>query len=342
MRPPQYVSLALWPLSAAYGGIVGLRSAMYRHNLLATQRLAATVISVGNLTVGGTGKTPMVLWLAERLAAEGHRAAILTRGYRGNPKTDANNRPMPDEAALLQRRLGDRAQVGVGKNRYLTGRALEQQGVQWFILDDEFQHLALARDVNIVLVDAMDPFGGGRMLPAGSLREPRSALVRADIVVITRADHAPAVETIVRRFTSAPVFYAHTELESILRLPQMAEDLAAPDRAKIKLLAFCGIGNPAAFFYDLRRWGLCVAGERKFRDHHRYTPSDFAKLDRMAAAAGADAMVCTEKDAFNLRGTPPTRLPLYACRIRLVLPQTDAFWSAVLLAVRRNKRVIAQ
>ncbi len=342
MRPPQTLSLLLWPLSAAYGGIVRLRSAMYRHDLLATRRLGGTVISVGNLTVGGTGKTPMVLWLAERLAAEGHTAAILTRGYGAKAKAGANAQTMPDEAALLQQRLGDRAQLGVGKNRYASGHALEKRGAQWFILDDGFQHLALARDVNILLVDATDPFGGGRMLPAGSLREPRTALARADIVVITRADHAPAVETIVRRFTPAPVFYAHTELESIVRVPQVTEELSVADRANTQLLAFCGIGNPAAFFYDLRRWGLTVAGERAFRDHHRYTPSDMTKLERAAASAGAGALICTEKDVFNLRGAPETRLPLYACRIRLVLPQGDAFWSAVLVAVQRNKAAARQ
>jgi len=342
MRPSQTLSLLLWPLSAAYGGVVRLRSAMYRHDLLATRRLGGTVISVGNLTVGGTGKTPMVLWLAERLAADGHRAAILTRGYRAKAQAGTGTQTMSDEAALLQQRLGDRAQLGVGKDRFASGRALEQQGADWFILDDGFQHLALARDANIVLVDAMDPFGGGRMLPAGSLREPRGALGRADIVVITRADHAPAVEAMLRRFTQAPIFYAHTELESISRVPQMSEQLPAVDLARTQFLAFCGIGNPAAFFYDLRRWGLSVAGERTFGDHHHYTPSDMKKLERRADAAGADALICTEKDVFNLRGTEETLLPLYACRIRLVLPQADAFWSAVLTAVQRNQAVVAR
>jgi len=284
----------------------------------------------------------MVLWLAERLATEGHRAAILTRGYRAKTDAGAGAKMMPDEAAMLQQRLGDRAQLGVGKDRYSSGRALEQQGARWFILDDGFQHLALARDANVVLVDAMDPFGGGRMLPAGSLREPRAALGRADIVVITRADHAPAVEAILRRFTQAPIFYAHTELESISRLPQMTEELPAADREKVQFLAFCGIGNPAAFFYDLRRWGVQVAGERTFRDHHHYTPSDMRKLERRAATAGAGAMICTEKDVFNLGGAAEkTLLPVYACRIRLVLPQADAFWSAVLTAVQRNKVAVA-
>ncbi len=330
---------ALWPVSLTYGGVVQLRTAMYRHGLLRRRRLDGVVISVGNLTVGGTGKTPLVLWLAERLAAEGHRPAILTRGYRGGAELDANGLPLSDEAALLRSRLGESVPLGVGKNRYRSGRTLEQQGVHWFILDDGFQHLALDRDADIVLVDATDPFGGGRLLPAGRLREPQRALARADVVVITRAEHTPAVEAIVKRYTRAPIFHAQTELEAALRAPAMVAALSETDRAKMKFLAFCGIGNPAAFFDDLRRWGFTVAGERPFPDHHRYTPAEVAALDRMGVAAGAEALICTEKDIFNLRGAPETRLPLYACRIRLALSDSNGFWNRVLEAVRRRRPV---
>jgi tetraacyldisaccharide 4'-kinase len=246
-------------------------------------------------------------------------------------------RPYADEVALLQQRLDGRVEFGIGKDRYANGRMLEKKGVNWFILDDGFQHLALARDANILLVDAMDPFGGGRLLPAGRLREPRAAIGRADIVVITRADHAPAVEAIVRRYTQAPVFYAHTELESTLRVPGMVQELAPEQREKLKVLAFCGIGNPTGFFYDLRRWGFDVKGEKTFRDHHAYKATDIAKLDRLADAAGAEALICTEKDAFNLQDVPEKRIPIYVCRIRLVLTQGDAFWSAVMEAIRRNR-----
>jgi len=338
VRPSPSLSVALSPLAAVYGGAVRLRAALYRHHMLRSRRLDGAVISVGNLTVGGTGKTPMVLWLAERLLAEGLRPAILTRGYRGKANRNGGQ-ATADEPALLQRRLAGRVPLGVGKDRYLSGQLLGRQGIQWFILDDGFQHLGLVRDADIVLVDAMDPFGGGRLLPAGRLREPRSALTRADAVVITRADHAPAVEAIIRRFTNAPIFYAHTELESIARVSGTAEELPSGKSPEIKFLAFCGIGNPAAFFYDLGRWGVSIVGESVFRDHHKYQASDLAKLERLASAAGAGAMVCTEKDEFNLPGRMETRLPVYACRIRLALLDGDGFWNTVLETVRRRRPV---
>src|SRR5271170_3223203 len=207
--PSRTLRTILLPLSVLYGGLARARAALYRRGVFRSRRLKGVVISVGNLTVGGTGKTPMVLWLAERLAAEGHRPAILTRGYRGAGQSDASGLPTSDEVALLRERLGARAQLGVGKDRYASGRTLERHGASWFILDDGFQHLALGRDADIVLIDATDPFGGGQLLPAGRLREPRTALARADVVVITRSEHAPALETVVGRFTDAPIFYAH-------------------------------------------------------------------------------------------------------------------------------------
>ena len=328
--------LALWPLAVVYGLAARLRTDLYRRGICKHRRLGGTVLSVGNLTVGGTGKTPMVLWLAEKLIAEGHRPAILTRGYRAGAHSDARGLPASDEVALLRERLGARAQLGVGKDRYESGRTLERHGAKWFILDDGFQHLALARDADIVLLDASDPFGGGKLLPAGRLREPRSALARADVVVITRAERAPAVEELVRQFTRAPIFYAQTELEAVLRVPALAVEWPLADRAAARLLAFCGIGNPPAFFDDLRRWGFAVAGERRFRDHHRYSSAEVAALERAADSAGADAMICTEKDVFNLRDAAPGRLPVYACRIRLAIPDAGGFWSAILSAVSRH------
>src|SRR5262249_23548352 len=184
----------LWPFAVLYGAVVRLRALLYRWKILRTRRLRGTVISVGNLTVGGTGKTPMVLWTAERMASEGKRAAILTRGYRGGNQADARGLPRSDEVALLHERLGGRAQLGVGKDRYAAGQALERHGAEWFILDDGFQHLALGRDANIVLIDATNPFGGGRLLPAGGLPEPKAAPRRGGGGVITRSGTAPAVQ----------------------------------------------------------------------------------------------------------------------------------------------------
>jgi len=340
MTLPTTMRWALWPFAVAFNGVTRLRAALYRSGLLPVKHLDGTVISVGNLTAGGTGKTPMVLWIAEKLAAEGYQPAILTRGYKGGVQADAQGIPLSDEVALLRERLGGKAQLGVGKDRYRSGKTLAQHGVRWFILDDGFQHLTLARDADIVLLDSIDPFGGGQLLPTGRLRESRAALARADIVVITRTEHAPAMETLVRRHTRAPVFYAWMELAAVLRAPTMNVELPAGCEGG-KFFAFCGIGNSPAFFHDLRRWKFLVAGEKSFPDHHRYSKADAAQLERAAIAAGADALICTEKDVFNLRGALPMSLPVYACRIRLELPDAEGFWHAVLTTMERRRAVSA-
>jgi tetraacyldisaccharide 4'-kinase len=314
----------------------------YARGILRARKLPGTVISVGNLTVGGTGKTPVVLAIAERLASEGKHTAILTRGYRGTADRGSRGVPQSDEVAMLRERLGGKVQLGVGANRYASGTALARHGVDWFVLDDGFQHLKLARDVDIVLVDATNPFGGGLVLPAGRLREPLAALRRADIVVVTRsvAATSPAAESIVRRHTSSPIFYASMRLERVLRVPALAVELPPQDWTRGGFLAFCGIGNPPAFFEDLRNWGFNVVQERSFADHHVYTAREAAQIEQAAANCGADALLCTEKDVWNLRNVQMTALPVYCCRISFDLPA--GFWEALSDALRRKKPGAAQ
>ena len=326
-----------WPLSAVYSVVSRLRVWGYARGIFKTHRLPGTVISVGNLTVGGTGKTPLVLWIAERLAGEGKKAAILTRGYRGISDASTQGLPQSDEVALLRERLCGTVQIGVGADRSKNGEALARHGVDWFVLDDGFQHIKLARDADIVLVDATDPFGGGMVLPAGRLREPVSALRRADVVVITRSVQAPspAVEAVIRRHTNNPIFYATTQIESVLRVPQLAVELSLPDCKRARFMAFSAIGNSDAFLDDLRKWGFQVAGERKFADHHVYTEREITELESAAANCGADALLCTEKDVWNLRHVPLTGLPVYCCRISLQMP--EEFWGAIEQTIERRK-----
>jgi tetraacyldisaccharide 4'-kinase len=339
-----------WPASLLFGGVARLRVWCHRRSILRTRRLDSVVISVGNLTVGGTGKTPMVIWLAERLIARGKRVGVLTRGYRGFLGHLSRDVPSAqlgyhkpelvygDEVCLLLRRLPARPQfmIGVGANRYTRGRELEQQGVELFVLDDGFQHLQLARDVDIVLLDAADPFGGGHLLPAGRLREPKSALARADMVVITRSNRAPAVETIVQRHTDATIFYAQTKLEGISRVMGIVVT-PEPDWAAKKLFAFCGIGNPSAFFEDLRRWGLQATGTASFRDHHHYSQSDADELEHRALLSGAEALVCTEKDVFNLLHAQFHRLPICSAKISLKVADADEFMEVLMNLVREKR-----
>jgi tetraacyldisaccharide 4'-kinase len=330
----------LWPLSLVYGGAAHLRARAYQTGILRQRRLDGVVISVGNLTVGGTGKTPMVLWIAQRLLAEGKRVGILTRGYRGESvpplspgsrSASAKGEWTSDEVRLLKARLGEQIAFGVGLDRFANGQRLAKQGVNWFVLDDGFQHLQLARDVDVVLIDATNPFGGGKLLPAGRLREPRSALGRADIVVITRSDRSPAIEAAVRRDSDAPIFYARTRLDAVRvwrgEYPG-EEDWEA--RSK-KLFAFCGIGNPAAFVVDLRQWGLQIVGQRFFPDHHRFTSRDVAQIEAEGRAAGADGVICTEKDIFNLGGTSWSSFGVRYCSISMQIDEESEFWRAMSL-----------
>ncbi|HWW50743.1 MAG TPA: tetraacyldisaccharide 4'-kinase [Verrucomicrobiae bacterium] len=328
----------LWPFTLPYGAYMRLRARAYRSGIFPQNRLDAAVISVGNLTTGGTGKTPMVLWIAERLLTEGKSVGILTRGYRGEPALTGASGQAPvertsDEVELLKARLGYRVAFGVGGDRLRRGRELVRSGVKWFVLDDGFQHLKLRRDLDIVLIDATNPFGGGHLLPAGRLREPRSALGRADIVVITRSSHAPAIEAVVGRESNAPIFYARTELDSVRRLGGRYPgevDAEAPAR---RLFAFCGIGNPSAFVADLGGWGLQIVGRKFFADHHRYTQQDARAIEREAREAGAAAAICTEKDIHNLRGVDWPSFTVLYCRISLQVEHADQFWRVMMAAL---------
>jgi tetraacyldisaccharide 4'-kinase len=238
----------------------------------------------------------------------------------------------------LRARLTGKVKIGVGADRYKNGEVLARHGTDWFVLDDGFQHLNLARDADIVLVDAADPFGGGAVLPAGRLREPICALRRASVVVITRSvqPQAPAIEAMVRRHTRSPIFYATTKLENVLRIPQLMVAMPQQDWPRARFAAFCGIGNPPAFFEDLRRWGFQVLAERSFADHHVYNAAEMAELERVARDCGADALLCTEKDVWNLRHVQFTSTPVYCCRISLELP-AEEFRNAITDAISRRR-----
>ena len=340
----------LWPFTLPYGAAAHLRARAYRKGILKSQHLDGTVISVGNLTTGGTGKTPMVLWIAERLLAEGKKVGVLTRGYRGEkiaPASENNSqtgtatamKTTSDEALLLQSRLGNRVQFGVGANRYAAGRELAKRGVNWFVLDDGFQHLQLARHVDIVLIDATNPFSGGRLLPAGHLREPRSALARADIIVITRSTHAPAIESAIRRDSAAPIFYARPKLDAIHSFTEGQIAGAVAPEALPKLLAFCGVGNPTAFLDDLRTWGLDIVGHKFFPDHHRYTARDAQEIQQQASATGASALICTEKDLYNLPANPQHKLPTFYCSISMQIDNPDDFWRTIKTVAEQRARL---
>src|SRR5437899_12843700 len=232
------VRTLLWPLSVAYGAVVRVRAWLYAQGWLRQRRLKGTVLSVGNLTVGATGKTPMVIWLAEKFLAEGKRVAILSRGYRGANGTSV-------EIELMKFRLQGRVLFGVGKNRFAEGHRLEsQQPIDVFLLDDGFQHLQLARDLNILLMDASRPLAGELLLPAGSLREPVAAMSRANLIVFTRAESASGTLEAVGKLHQYPVFAASTRLLGFRRFGGEITLLSANEIGAGPFFAFCGLGNP--------------------------------------------------------------------------------------------------
>jgi tetraacyldisaccharide 4'-kinase len=298
---PVYV--ALWPLSQLWlaGAAVKRWRSRRRHS-----RLVTPVISIGNLVAGGTGKTPLVLWLAERLKERGYRPAILTRGYQRRAAKQCTV-IAPSEPAPVKL-TGDEAQtyvraatgpVGIGTDRAGAGRLIEERfQPDVFLLDDGFQHWRLARSVDIVLLDALNPFGGDAALPLGRLRESLAALGRADAIVITRTapgESIAAIEARVREFNAkAPVFRSRVTVRG------WRDAARAPASLPPRVTAFCALGNPDSFWRTLREMGVAPVSRRAFADHHRYSRPELARMAAEARAAGAEALVTTEKDVANL------------------------------------------
>ncbi len=253
--------MLLWPASLLYGLGARVRGWAYRRGWFSQRRLQKPVICVGNLTIGGTGKTPMVIWIAQRFAEQGQRVGILTRGYKGVRVGGLGERGglkvgeiRSDEARLMESRLPQEfARIAVGADRFASGSKLEPWA-DYFVLDDGLQHLQLARDVNIVLIDALEPFGGGQLLPAGNLREPKTALRRADVVVITRSSALAGDRNGGAAIQPVAYFLCHREDGGAPTLP--------PRCARRHRLADCG-----------RPEILCVLRNRESAGIHRRSPS---------------------------------------------------------------------
>ena len=332
----------LAPLAAVYGGAASLRSAAYRQGWLKSRRLLRPVVSVGNLTTGGTGKTPLVALLARLLLERGLKPAILTRGYRrasgpslialdAAPERRVDPRQVGDEPAWLANELPG-VPIVVSSDRYHAGCVAEERfAVDVHVLDDGFQHLRLCRNADIVTIDATQPLSDRAILPAGRQRERTAALKRAHFVILTRTDQADAgpLEALVHEINPrALVFRVRTGLSG-WREVATGRRLAADFLQGRALYAFCGIGNPQAFFRDLKRWGFDVCGTKTFSDHHLYSEADLKRL--VSCARQSDAtLVTTEKDVMNLRGDFARGLEAYACRIEPGIEDSVAFVEALL------------
>jgi len=316
---PLPIRILLWPFSWVYGIVVQYKTLLYENGAFHRQRLKGAVVSVGNLTVGGSGKTPMVLWLAEKFLADGKSVAILSRGYHGAGGSS-------DEVELLRHRLGNRVRFGIGANRFAKGSELERKSpVDVFLLDDGFQHLKLARDLDIVMLDGSRNLENEWLLPAGRLREPVRGSSRADLLVVTRKSEPSATEAHDSR--EYQMFYAQTKLLGFRKSQAVGEISYLSEIGPGPFFAFCGIGNPQAFLDDLKRWHVPVAAKREFRDHHKYSQADLDAIESAATALGAKALITTEKDEQNLRGSFHC-LPLYIAAIDIALGSENEFNAA--------------
>ncbi len=330
------------PLAPLYSLAMLTRAALYARGILTRQRLTVPVVSVGNLTLGGTGKTPMVLHLARLLAGSGRRVAVVSRGYGGRAKgqvnvvSDGQALLLPAELAGDEPRLLAENLAGVpvltGARRALVGQAaIADLGADLVVLDDGFQHLAVHRDLDLVLFSATGLVGNGRVFPGGPMREPFSALNRAHAFVITGVDETTSVRAsafnglLQREFPGKPVFTAGYRDAGMMRLVAAGSKPALPQETG-RLFAFCGLARPDAFQRSLTRARFSVAGFQAFPDHYRYTSQDLVQLERQALAVGATGLITTEKDAVKLTGAIRGAMPLFCLKVTMAVAEDfDAF-----------------
>ncbi len=332
-----------------YGAVMGLRATLYRRHLLSAYRAPCPVISVGNLSAGGTGKTPMVLWLAQQLAPWHRRLAIVSRGY-GTPATRTPGGPegitivadpdgvrlappqAADEAVLLARRLpGVTVLTGADRSR-LIRFAVAQYGAEIILMDDGFQHLRVQRDLDLVLMDARRPLGNGALLPGGILRECPQALHRCHAIILTRCGSEGLFEEAKGLLTplvpGKPLWRANHQPADWMPLGE-TNPLPLSALTATPVLAFCGIARPDSFARLLEQTGTRTTGWEIFPDHFAFTQKRLDALVQTAHAQQAQALVCTEKDAVKIdpdwlkgEGSP---LPLLFLRMDLHFP-TPPVW----------------
>ena len=309
-------SCLLWLPSLLWGAASRLRLAAYRRNYLRKRRLRAFTVCVGNITAGGTGKTPMVQWLLDGLHSRGRSLGVILRGY-GRlepeaatiipPGTTAMPRKTGDEAQVILRHLQRTeipAPVGIGADRYRVGRRLETSDPpEIIVLDDGFQHLALERDIDLVLIDVTNPFGGDAMIPLGRLREPLSGLARASVFVLTRTARGGDYVSIKQRLKQwnprAAVFISYLETDAAVYATS-GETAPLDALRNRRAVAFCGLGNPDPFWRSLEDLGIKLAERIRFQDHHRYSKEDVERIAAAAQQHQAHILLTTEKDLVNL------------------------------------------
>lgn len=343
----------LYLFSLLYRLIVHLRNRLYDRQILPSAKLSRPVISVGNITVGGTGKTPCVILLGQLLQQHGYRPAVISRGYGGKSPEPVNivsdgktilfgARDAGDEPLLIARMLPG-VPVITGAKRTLTGQAaIDQFGAEVLICDDAFQHRQIARDIDIVLLDAEKPLGNGHLLPRGELREPAGSLDRASCLILTRASEKQTVHQGVSRIAGAahiPVFFALHRFKEMIG-PE--GDVIPPSGLQgKKVCAFCGIARPESFKKLLRDAEAEILSFIDFPDHYAYDQRDLEELEKHFRTLAADYWITTEKDAMRLAGHPRFLKMIRVLRMEMAIrpsvPSLESFILERLAAVvKRN------
>lgn len=336
--------ILLFVLSFPYRAVAGCRNFLYDSGILPSKKLPCPVVSVGNITAGGTGKTPTVIMLAIMLKAAGYRPAVLSRGYgRKNSRglqivSDGRNiRADHDEAGdepfLIAVRLPE-IPIVVGSDRYLAGRrAIEEFSADILILDDGFQHRRLYRDIDILLLNHARPVGNNHLLPCGSLREEVKALKRADIVLLTGSSpegnmdlEHPPLAPFLHDFPN--IFYG---CHKPLKIISGKKDSLPPDWLKgRKIYAFAGIGAPQSFRRTIESLGGSLTGFLSFSDHHVFTPEDIVTVRTEAERLHAEIILTTEKDGVRLRNFPHFLEDIFLLRIEMsIIGGSEAFYSLI-------------
>jgi tetraacyldisaccharide 4'-kinase len=307
------IRLGLRAAEGPYTWAVAWRNCRYDRRTATIHRVDVPVVSVGNLTLGGTGKTPMVEWLARWFGEQGVRVGIVSRGYGATP--GGRN----DEAIELEQKLPGVPHVQNPDRVAAARQAIEQRNCQLLVLDDAFQHRRMARDLDIVMLDALNPFGFGHVFPRGLLREPVAGLRRADVVVLSRADliDPPGREAIrreVQRHAPQALWaeVAHAA-KSLLAADGREESLGWLENKAVA--AFCGVGNPAGFRHTLERCRCRVVAFREFPDHHRFGEADVAALGNWIETLSVTGVLCTHKDLVKLGFTSFGGVALWAVRV---------------------------
>jgi tetraacyldisaccharide 4'-kinase len=298
--------------ATGYSLVVRLHNFLYSKRWLEIHTADVPVISIGNITAGGTGKTPLVIWICRFLQNKNVPCAILTRGYKTHTKkrgTSDEGREMRDEPAILAESC-PQAKIIVNPNRVeAAAEAVDKFGAKVLIMDDGFQHRRLHRDLDIVTIDATCPFGYGKVLPAGLLREPVASLNRTDAAVLTRCDQISESELsrIEKKLQliNPDMVIAKSIHNPICAKTLTGEKITIEQLKDKKIFAFCGIGNPDAFLNTIRNTGANLVGSKIYNDHHRYTDSDVDDIHGQANRLGADLILSTQKDhtQYAIRNT---------------------------------------